>query len=946
MKISLNGSWKFHPIKVPENYVRNMGEPPNLPLPDSMQGYSDIPIRIPSPWNGNTWGNGRIDRAQPERRYYPDSVYYPSYPEEWDSAEMGWLRRTFVVPKEWDGKRIAVHFEAVMGHAQVYVNGRNVGEHFDGYLPFELDVTSAVVIGENTLEVGVRRLHLYDNQSEKYKKMRTPYAHGSNTQGLGGIWQDVWLVVTPKVFVQDVFVKPLLDTDTLEMDVTVCNSGCTPQRVTINGIVHVDNRQAVKSGDITACVVGQHDMLGDVAMQLTSRVLLLRPNTAVTITCKDLVKGLLDTWSPDAPNLYTVAWQIAPDDASMPKGTQMPGHTNEYNNYMHTTRFGWRQFKLDGSKMLLNGEPIRLVGDICHPFGPHIFTRAHIISWYNLVKSVGGNAVRLHAQIHPRVFLDIADEMGILVMDETAIFGSCLSLNFEDEIAWKRYEEHFDGLILRDRNHPSVFGWSFGNELFAIFLYDDAAKRDEDGMYARIFELGNRAKTLDPTRDFVTCDGDEDLRGTLPIWSKHYGHGMHELPTDIKKPIVVGENGGTYYARPSQLTEFNGDQAYESYTGRNTALGIDLYNNIRHFGDKLVYFCPSELVWFGLKQLPYGFKDFDRLPNLTDGIFFKDFEEGQPGIYIERIPPYVGTLNPGFDPSLPEYIPLDMYHGMKDALKFDPAYDDKWKVRTGEVKSMRNDLDGVTSENAKRAFSGSFVTRGKTDFESSHYEVLPQDNPITQDSAWTQINEILAKFDLDEPGSCTAPITLIEITCDADLKKLPFAAQLKLTDHPATMLKRSASHPWVDSLTAADMYFAECEDKYVMHHGICTAALENAIILLSAGDTDWSLFNNVPECAKCGAIAMYEQYNKPSGAAFVILPYEGSIFAISTIRKTADTTALYDKLLSSMGLATVEMDHHQVMNANATRKRTAQAIPVRQQQQGEHDLLLNGPVTS
>src|SRR5690554_5399450 len=115
-QVCLNGSWQFQPMAVPLDYTRNTGEPPALPLPADDQ-WSQTPIRIPSPWNGNTWGNGRVEalRENPETKYRPDSLYYPSYPEEWDHAEMGWLRRTITVPEEWvrDGMRITVHFEAV-----------------------------------------------------------------------------------------------------------------------------------------------------------------------------------------------------------------------------------------------------------------------------------------------------------------------------------------------------------------------------------------------------------------------------------------------------------------------------------------------------------------------------------------------------------------------------------------------------------------------------------------------------------------------------------------------------------------------------------------------------------------------------------------------------------------------------------------------------------------
>ena len=67
--------------------------------------------------------------------------------------------------------------------------------------------------------------------------------------------------------------------------------------------------------------------------------------------------------------------------------------------------------------------------------------------------------------------------MGLVVLDETALFGSSIPLNFEEPVAWQRFAEHYDGLVLRDRNHPSVLGWSFGNELFAIFDLNRMSRR-------------------------------------------------------------------------------------------------------------------------------------------------------------------------------------------------------------------------------------------------------------------------------------------------------------------------------------------------------------------------------------------------------------------------------------------------------------------------------------
>ena len=210
-------------------------------------------------------------------------------------------------------------------------------------------------------------------------------------------------------------------------------------------------------------------------------------------------------------------------------------------------RFGWRQFKLSGTDFLLNGKKIQCIGDIQHPFGPYICSRRFAWAWLQMIKDFGGNSVRPHAQPWPRVYYDLADEMGIMVLDETGLFGSSINLNFEAPEAWEHYAEHLERLILRDRNHPSVIGWSVGNELFAIALLNKPSKEVAKKWDDKIVELADRVPAWDPTRGFITCDGDRDLDGRLPVWSKHFGHGLKLdlLPEKKDKPMIVGESGAT-----------------------------------------------------------------------------------------------------------------------------------------------------------------------------------------------------------------------------------------------------------------------------------------------------------------------------------------------------------------------------------------------------------------
>ncbi|MBC7565879.1 MAG: hypothetical protein H7223_02835 [Pedobacter sp.] len=92
-------------------------------------------------------------------------------------------------------------------------------------------------------------------------------------------------------------------------------------------------------------------------------------------------------------------------------------------NDIKTDRFGWRSLTIKGRDFYLNNEKIQCFGDLQHPFGPYICSRRFAWAWYKMIKDVGRNSVRPQAQTWPRVYYDLADEMGLMVLDETALFG-------------------------------------------------------------------------------------------------------------------------------------------------------------------------------------------------------------------------------------------------------------------------------------------------------------------------------------------------------------------------------------------------------------------------------------------------------------------------------------------------------------------------------------------
>ena len=159
-EICLNGRWDFQPVELPDGF--KAGESiPQLPLPQPDK-WESVKLKVPSPWNIN----GFVDQ---DGIPGGDFNCYPSYPESWKHAKMGWLRRSLRVPEGWAGQDILLHFEAVCGYCQVYIDGRKVGEHFDNSMPKSYAIDDFVTPGmDHELCVGIRAPELHE---------RRPWSH-------------------------------------------------------------------------------------------------------------------------------------------------------------------------------------------------------------------------------------------------------------------------------------------------------------------------------------------------------------------------------------------------------------------------------------------------------------------------------------------------------------------------------------------------------------------------------------------------------------------------------------------------------------------------------------------------------------------------------------------------------------------------------------------------
>lgn len=592
----LNGEWQFQSAA------------DALPLP-AADAWDPVPIRIPSPWNVNSFSRG--DGG--------DFLTFPSYPQSWEKARAAWHRREFTVPDAMRDKALFLRFEAVSFRAEVYVNGKLAGTNEDGFLPFELDITDLVRFdAPNQLLVGVQGHHLFN------VKGRATYGWGSFWGGhIHGIWQDVWLLARPKVCISDAFVMTSVEDRTITLQITLDNRSSQPARLRLNNHVFPADKPA--PGSVPE--KGFERIWVEVDPGETRTVTLTEPWASPRL------------WWPHDPRLYMLVTRIYPtDEAGEPLD-------------MLRTRFGFREFRIgpDGRKFQLNGVTWSGRGDAWHFMGIPQLTPDYARAWYEMAKSCNINIIRLHAQVYPEYYLDVADEMGMLIVDETALWGSAINFWYNEDFL-RRASDHAERLVLRDRNHPSVVLWSVANEIYARKADDNAPSLD--WIFARYAEWAQQMRDLDPTRE-VSSDGDNDLNGRLNVYSYHYPGAGDPKPGKI---TTIGEAGSMYYSTPPEVAHAIGDRAYRTSNDRMQAVAIETADLIEGYRKWAAYSTPFNIAWYGLEPLPLD-------------VEFQYEDLSAPGVKPERLGPYTTMLNAGRDPKLPDFRPNPLYVAVKDAFE-------------------------------------------------------------------------------------------------------------------------------------------------------------------------------------------------------------------------------------------------------------------------------------
>jgi len=341
---------------------------------------------------------------------------------------IGWYRKHFTVPAEDAGKQVFIDFDGAMAYAKVWLNGNYVGTWPYGYSSFRMDLTPYLKFGgKNVLAVRL--------DTEKWESRWYPGA---------GIYRHVWLVKTNPVHVGHwgtyITTPQITDASALvKMDVTVDNQGKTPFEATIRTQIFeldIQNKPGAKVASFNEAIIKAEAGSSTTA---TTQAKVLKPKR----------------WDIISPNRYVAQTTVSVNGKVVDT---------------YHTPFGIRTLEFTARNgFLLNGRRVAVQGTCNHhdlgALGAAISTSA-LRRQLKILKDMGCNSLRTSHNPPAPELLELADQMGFLVWDEAFDCWKTGKRKLDyNQLYDEWHEKDLKALVRRDRNNPSVFIWSIGNEV-------------------------------------------------------------------------------------------------------------------------------------------------------------------------------------------------------------------------------------------------------------------------------------------------------------------------------------------------------------------------------------------------------------------------------------------------------------------------------------------------
>jgi len=431
--LSLDGQWKFRWTPTPDGRIPNF-------YATTFDDSSWKKLAVPANWEMNGYGtpiyvsSGYSFKIDPPRVMGTPKESYTAYKER---NPVGQYRRQFTLPDAWKtGGQTFLRFEGVISAFYVWINGRRVGYSQGSMEPSEFNITGYLSAGSNRIAV------------EVYKYCDGSYLEDQDMWRFAGIHRSVSLFHTPDIRIADFSVRTLLDKDhrdaTLQID---------PQ-------LEVYGNENGKGYTVRATLENLADIKADAAsiLNLDHKAALMnewapqrgprkmgRLQAIVTNPAK---------WSAETPTLYTLLITLEDSTGRVVERVRQ--------------RVGFRDVKIAGGQMLINGQAVRLRGVNRHEHDPllgKVMTEERMLQDILLMKRANINAVRTCHYPNVSRWYELCDSIGLYVMDEADIEEHGLRGALASDPDWNAaFMDRAIRVAERDKNYPSVVMWSMGNE--------------------------------------------------------------------------------------------------------------------------------------------------------------------------------------------------------------------------------------------------------------------------------------------------------------------------------------------------------------------------------------------------------------------------------------------------------------------------------------------------
>ena len=488
--------------------------------------------------------------------------------------DLGWYRKSVEITVE-DGQSYLLYFEGANLVTNVYVNGRLAGGHVGGYVGFEVDITQYIASGANWIYISV------DNSPDR----TIIPSQKADFFIFGGLIRDVWFETRNKVHVKNILVH-------------------TPKVTKAYASTKISLSMSEKAEGVLD--VSIHSQKGQTVSHTQKSFNGLKEITLSLPKFKDP-----QLWSPEHPNLYTL--KVTYSD-------RLSGQKE-----VMEQQIGYRFYKFeDNGPFYLNGVRTKLKGTHLHEeyagYGAAMPDSLRIKD-LKMIKDMGANFVRLaHYPQDPSVYA-ACDSLGLIVWDELPWCRGGIGDSVWKENTMRLLERQ----IVQNYNHPSIFFWSLGNEVYWLPDYKDGDNRDSINVFLK--KMNDRVHELDSGR--LTAirkyyEGSDIVDVFSPsIWAGWYGGAYQQYESALEdarykyKRLVHAEYGGSshlgrHIEKPYQI-ELSPDASVEEMINQASVKNVAKYGDWseNYMNDLFDWHLgiSEKLDWFP-GNLQWAFKDF------------------------------------------------------------------------------------------------------------------------------------------------------------------------------------------------------------------------------------------------------------------------------------------------------------------------------------------------